>query len=73
LQWHERPVHAEFRVLTDVISHDIYAGAAIALHPLFTDVMIASTLSPANAFLGMSFIHLTEKQKNFIHRLKIRA
>lgn len=59
--------------MVDVQSGEIYSGAAITTHPIHTDVLLAITLSPENAILHTRMIRLTEKQKNFIHRLKVRA
>jgi len=73
LQWHTKRVPAEFRALVDVESQSIYAGAGITSDPIHAEVLLAVTFSPENALVHMRTIRLTEKQKNFIHKLKVRV
>jgi hypothetical protein len=72
LQWYHKRVPVEFRALVDVESQQIYAGAGITSDPIHADVLMAVTLSADNAHLVMHPIRLTEKQKNFIHKLQVR-
>lgn len=73
LQWHYKRILSEYRILVDVQTRDVFAGAAITSTPIHKDVLIAFVLVPGRTDLQARMIHLTEKQMNFLHRLRVRA
>ncbi len=73
LQWHYKRIRSEYRILVDVHTQDVYAGAAITSTPIHEEMLMAFVLIPGSTDLLARTVLLTEKQKNFIHRLKVRA
>jgi hypothetical protein len=71
LQWHYSRVSAEYKILVELSTQQVYAGAAIAIHPGHSGKLMAATLAPDNSLMEVRLICLTPKQQNFIHRLKV--
>ena len=73
LQWHYQRLPSEYKVLTDIENSRPFAAAAMTQFPGNPDALLAAILGPENALVRLNVIHLTDAQKNFIHRLRVRA
>ena len=73
LQWQHFRVRGEYRILVDVVSQQVYAGAAVASVPNHSGVLVVNTLATDSSLMDVRFIRLSEKQQNFLHRLEVRA
>lgn len=73
LQWHYKRIGTDYRILVDVKTREVYAGAAVARLPHDEDVLMTLVIVPDSTDLQMRMVRLTEKQKHFIHRLKVWA
>jgi hypothetical protein len=71
LQWHCERLPSEYRVLVEVQNQTIHAAVAFASAPLFGDTFFAGVLVPGSTQIMFRPVGLTEKQKNFIHMLKV--
>lgn len=73
LQMHFQRIAADYRILTEVGTNDVFAAAAIRQHPGHENILMSMTMVPENSLAHIRIIRLTDKQMNFIHKLKVRA
>lgn len=72
LQWSKSRQQATYQVMRRHGGSEVYAGAAIG-HTPWEGVLMAALLSPDDSHMFVTLVHLAEKHKNMIRKLKIRA
>jgi len=72
VQWKRERIQAEYHVMRQYRTSEVYAGAAVANVPGHEGVMWAVLLSPKSSRAMFTPIHLTATQRNAIRRLRIR-
>jgi Restriction endonuclease len=73
LQWRQRRLPPEFRVMERVGTEEVFAAAAIAELDSARGMLGALVFAPDSRTVGVHYIELSEKQKNMINRLKVRG
>lgn len=71
LQWRKKIAVPEYVILENVITKEVFAGAAITPCGSPDGQLRATILTPNSNSIKFHFINLSEKQKNFIQKLKL--
>lgn len=72
LQWRHRKREPKFYILERVADKEIFAGAAIADYGVDDGRMFAMIFPDKGRTLGIHRFQLSEKQRNMIHKLKLK-
>ena len=72
LEWQKEQTISEYYLLKNVITKEVFAGAAVTPVGSPDGQLLAKILAPKSDSINFHFINLTDKQKNSIRQLKLK-
>lgn len=70
VQWVRSRVEAEYRCLVDATTREVYGRAAVAVHPLQPETMVAADLAADNTLAVDRVIELTEPHREILSQFQ---
>lgn len=72
LEWQRKLTFPEYYILENVITKEVFAGAAVTPDGSPDGQLLATILTPKSSGIKFHWINLTDKQKNCIRQLKLK-